>query len=217
MLPAMTLLHLARAAGLVLGAGLVASACSSTAAAPQAYVFLTMSSSIASPGQCVGYPSDTTLMQVGTPGDPNASPKATAPTRITTGAQHIQIACTVHQQGGSFAVNLQIAQADVNGTGATTLTVSGMVDPSTGGTNLASDVFNTKAGDYHSTTCNVSFDTSKGAGALPAGAPVAPGRIWAHLSCDGTQNTDITTGTPPNTGPSTCDAESDFIFENCNM
>ncbi len=214
MLPSMTILNRARAAGLLLGAGLVASACGSAPAPPQAYVFLQMSAdSPAAAGMCVGYPSDTTLMQIGMPGNPNASPMPTAPTRVSTGAQHTAIACSVHQEGDSFAINLQIAQGNVAGTGSTTLTVTGVVSASTGGTNLTSDVSNTIAGDYHSTTCSISFDTSKGAGALPAGAPVAPGRIWAHLSCPAAQNSAITTGN----GPSTCDAETDFIFENCNM
>jgi len=215
MLPPMTLLNRARAAGLVLGVALVASACSSAPAAPQAYVFLQMSAdSPAAEGMCVGYPSATTLMQIGMPGDPNASPMPTAPTRVSTGAQHIAIACSVHQVGDSFAVNLQIAQGNVAGTGSTTLTVTGTVSASTGGTNLTSDVSNTNAGDYHSTACAITFDTTKGAGALPAGAPVAPGRIWAHLSCPADQNSAITTQSG---GPSTCDAETDFIFENCDM
>jgi hypothetical protein len=166
----------------------------------------------AAEGMCVGYPSDTTLMQIGMPGDPNASPTATAPTRVSTGAQHIAIACSVHQEGDSFAINLQVAQGDVAGTGSTTLTVDGMVSATTGGTNLVSDVSNTIAGDYHSTACTISFDTSKGAGALPSGPPVAPGRIWAHLSCPADTNSSITTG---GGGPSICDAEVDFIFENC--
>jgi hypothetical protein len=213
MLPPMTLLHLARTAGLAAGVGLVASACGSAPAPEQAYVFLQMSGdSPAAEGMCVGYPSDTTLMQIGMPGDPNASPMPTAPTRVATGAQHTAIACSVHQEGDSFAVNLQIYQGDVAGTGSTTLTVTGTVSASTGGTNLTSDVSNTIAGDYHSTACTITFDTTKGAGALPVPPPVAPGRIWAHLSCPAAQNANITTQAGM---PSICDAETDFIFENC--
>jgi|HubBroStandDraft_1064217.scaffolds.fasta_scaffold11460_6 hypothetical protein len=212
MLPPMTLLHLARTAGLAAGVGLVASACGSAPAPAQAYVFLQMSAdSPAAEGMCVGYLSETTLIQIGMPGDPNASPMPTAPTRVSTGAQHIEIACSVHQEGDSFAINLQVFQGDVAGTGSTTLTVSGMVSASTGGTNLTSDVSNTIAGDYHSTACTISF-TTPGAGASPQGPPVAPGRIWAHLSCPAGQNSNVTTQSG---GPSTCDAEADFIFENC--
>ncbi len=213
MLPAMTLLHLARTAGLAAGVGLVASACGSAPAPAQAYVFLQMSGdSPAAEGNCAGYPTDTTLMQVGMAGDPNASPKATPPTRVSTGAQHVAIACSVHQEGDSFAVSLQIAQGNVGTTGATTLTVSGMVSATTGGANLTSDVSNTNSGDFHSTACTITFDTSKGAGALPDGPPVAPGRIWAHLSCPADTNMSVTTASG---GPGICDAEVDFIFENC--
>ena len=135
------------------------------------------------------------------------------PTRVPSGAQSVTIACSVHQQGDSFAINLQIAQGNLSSMGATTLTVSGTVNASTGGTNLTSDVSNTIAGDYHSPTCTISYSTP-GAGASPQGPPVAPGRIWAHVSCPATENAGITTQSG---GPSICDAEADFIFENCGQ
>jgi|HubBroStandDraft_6_1064221.scaffolds.fasta_scaffold69069_2 hypothetical protein len=215
MLPPMPLLHLARTAGLAAGVGLVASACGAAPAPPQAYVLLQMSGdSPAAQGNCPGYSSDTTLMQIGMAGNPNASPMPTPPTRVATGAQHIAIACSVHQEGDSFAVNLQIAQGNVAGTGSTTLTVDGMVSASAGGTNVTSDVSNTNSGDFHSTACTITFDTSSmnGTGAQPSTTPIAPGRIWAHLSCPADTNMSVTTGSG---GPAICDAEVDFIFENC--
>jgi hypothetical protein len=151
-------------------------------------------------------------MQVGQPGVPTDNP-TTPPTRVLSGAQDVTIACSVHQEGDSFAINLQISQGNVTGMGASSLTVSGMVNASTGGTSLTSDVSNTIAGDYHSSTCTVSYSTPS-AGAPPQGPPVAPGRIWAHVSCPATQNAAITTQSG---GPSTCDAEADFIFENCGL
>jgi hypothetical protein len=212
MLPLMTLLKIAPAAALALGVGLVASACSSKPEPPQAFVMLVMSASHDMPGMCVGYPSDTTIMQVGEPGNPNALPMATQPTRVSTGTQSVQIVCSVHPTGSTYDVNLQIAQGDV-GMGSSSLTVVATnVDPTNGAMNVSGTVSNSRAGDYTSPACAISF-TTPGAGAQPAGSPVEPGRIWAHLSCANTTNSAIETGN----GPSTCDAEVDFIFENCNM
>jgi hypothetical protein len=213
MLPPMTLIHFARAAGSALGVGLIASACSSSPSPPQAFVKLVMSPSIGAPGMCVGYASQTTIMQVGTPGMPDSVP-AVAPTRVATGASSVVVSCSVHQTGTTtYAVNLAISQGDVNAMiGTSSLIIAGTVDSSQGGTNLSGDVSTSTGGDYHSSTCSITFSTP-GAGGEPAGAPVAPGRIWAHLSCDGTQNPNITTQADT---PSTCDAEADVIFENCS-
>jgi hypothetical protein len=212
MLTPMTLLNLARVAGSALGVGLVASACSSTPAQPQAFVKLVMTSSNTFPGMCVGYPSDTTIMQVGEPGDPNVMP-AIQPTRVTTGASSVLISCSVHPTGSdNFQVDLAISQGDVSGMGSSSLTVSGVVNSSTGGTNVDGNVSTTVGGGYQSKTCNVTFTTLPGTGASPSGPPVDAGRIWAHLSCDGIQDPSITTQSG---GLSTCDAEVDFIFENC--
>jgi hypothetical protein len=214
MLPLMTLLKIAPAAALALGVGLVASACSSKPEPPQAFVMLVMSASHDMPGMCVGYPSDTTIMQVGEPGNPNALPMATQPTRISTGTQSVQIVCSVHPTGSTYDVNLQIAQGDM-GMGSSSLTVVATnVDPTTNAMNVNGNVSNSRAGDYSSSACTISF-TTPGAGAQPAGSPIEPGRIWAHLSCGDATNPAITTGTGG--APSTCDAEVDFIFENCNM
>jgi len=211
MLPPMTLLNLARVAGSALGVGLVASACSSTPAQPQAFVKLVMTSSTTFPGMCVGYPSDTTVMQVGEPGDANVTP-AVQPTRVTTGASSVLISCSVHPTGNdNFQVTLAISQGNVSGMGSSSLTVSGVVNSSTGGSNVDGNVSTTVGGGYQSKTCSVTFNTP-GTGASPSGPPVDAGRIWAHLSCDGIQDPSITTQSG---GLSTCDAEVDFIFENC--
>jgi hypothetical protein len=179
---------------------------------PQAFVQLAMSPSLASPGMCVGYPTNAPLMQVGQPGVPTDNPPI-QPTRVSTGTQSVTIACSVHQEGDSFAINLRIAQGNVSSTGATTLTITGMVNASTGGTNLTGDVSNTIAGNYSSSACTVSFGTP-GAGASPQGPSVAAGRIWAHLSCPAVQSSAVTTQSG---APSTCDAEADFVFENCAL
>jgi hypothetical protein len=211
MLPRMRPLNLARTAGLALGVGLAASACSSTPEPAQAFVKLVVGPSISVPGACAGYPSDTTLMQVGMPGGEPNDP-AVQPTRISTGAQTIQISCSVHPTGSTFSVALQIAQGNVSINGSTSMTITALnVDPTTGAMNVKGDVSNSIAGDYSSSACALTFG-ALGAGATPPVPSIEPGRIWAHLSCPAAQNPSIQQG---NGVPSTCDTEVDFIFENC--
>jgi hypothetical protein len=213
MLLPMTFLKVTRAVAPALGVGLIASACSGKPAEAQAFVSLTMSQGTNS-GLCPAYPSAHTIMAVGQPGMPNSTPP-TQPSRVTTGAQTVEISCSVHPQGSSFAISLQITQGNVAGNGSSSLTVTGTVDPSIGGTNVTGDVFtSSNVGDFSSTACLITFDTPM-AGASPAGAPVAGGRIWAHLSCPAVQDQAVMVQSGTIMTPATCDAEADFIFENC--
>jgi hypothetical protein len=187
----------------------------SAVGAAQAFAIVTMSRSAAFPGQCTSYSyfSDQTVVDVGQPGTASSQPvlvtSGTAP-RLSA----VQIGCSVHPQGSSYAVNLQISQdTDVQGTGSMSLTVMGVVDPTAGATmDVLGEVSTNQGDEYISGTCSVTFSTP-GAGASPPSAPVAAGRIWAHLSCPAAQNAAIVVGT----GPETCDAEADFIFENCGQ
>ncbi len=212
MLLPMRLLNFTRAAGSVLGVGLIAIACSGKPAEAQAFVNLVMSQG-ANAGLCTSYPSETTIMAVGEPGQPNAS-TPTQPVRVTTGAQTVEISCSVHPQGNVYAIDLQISQGDVSATGSSSMTVTGTVDPAIGGTNITGDVSSTSGGDYSSPSCAITFYTPA-AGAEPAGPPVAPGRIWAHLSCPAAQNQALMVTMGMQNVPATCDVEVDFIFENC--
>jgi hypothetical protein len=177
--------------------------------AAQAFAIVTMGHSAAFPGQCTSYPSDTTVLEVGQPGTSSSQP-----VRVTSGTTDpaLQISCSVHPQGSSYAVNLQLSQGtNVSGSGSSSLTVTGVVDPAAGATmDVVGDVSTNNGGEYSSGTCSITFSTP-GAGASPSGPPVAAGRIWAHLSCPAAQNAAIVVGA----GPATCDAEADFIFENC--
>jgi hypothetical protein len=99
----------------------------------------------------------------------------------------------------------------VTGTGSMSLTVIGVVDPTAGATTDVLGELSTNNGDeYISGTCSVTF-SPPGAGASPPSPPVAAGRIWAHLSCPAAQPAIV------GTGPAICDAEADFIFENCGQ
>jgi hypothetical protein len=176
------------------------------------FALVTLTASPSAPGMCVGvgpYSLVETVMQVGEP----SAVTSQEPTLVATGAIGVRFSCSVNPEGSSYAISLQVVEAvDVSGTGTASLTVSGVVNASTGGTNLTGDVSTSLPGDYHSATCTIGFSTP-GAGASPQGPPIALGRIWAHLSCPAAQNLAITTASG---GPSTCDVEADFIFENCD-
>ncbi len=191
------------------GSGSDDGAAGSAVGAAQAFAIVTMGPSAAFPGQCTSYPSDTTVVEVGQPGTASSQP-----VRVTSGttAPALQISCSVHPQGSSYAVNLQISQGtNLSGSGSMSLTVVGVVDPTAGATmDVLGEVSTNNSGEYTSRTCSVTFSTP-GAGTSSPSPPIAAGRIWAHLSCPDAQNTAL----PPGTGPDTCDAEADFIFENC--
>jgi hypothetical protein len=50
---------------------------------------------------------------------------------------------------------------------------------------------------------------------VPDSSPVAPGRIWAHVSCVDAMAMSSVLLPDGGTVPQTCDAEADFLFENC--
>ena len=176
--------------------------------APQAFAIVTMGPSAAFPGLCLSYPLDTTVMEVGQPGTSSAQP-----TRVTSGASAVMISCSVHPQGPSYLIDLQISQASATGSASSSLIVNGVVDPTVGATmNVSVHVPLSGGEEFVSSNCSVTFSTP-GAGASPSGPPIAAGRIWAHLSCPGAQDTAL----PAGTGPDTCDAEADFILENCGQ
>lgn len=181
--------------------------------AAQAFVMVTMGPSAAFPGQCTKaytYTPDQKVLEVGQPGTSSSQP-----VRVTSGTGPLagaQIGCSVHPQGGSYTVNLQITQdTDLAGSGSMSLTVMGVVDPTAGATmDVLGEVSTNDGAEYISRTCSVTYSTPA-AGASPPSPPVAAGRIWAHLSCPAAQATIV------GMGPAICDAEADFIFENCGQ
>jgi hypothetical protein len=75
---------------------------------------------------------------------------------------------------------------------------------------------NGQLGRYTSDSCTIAF-TYDGA-PVPLNPPIAPGRIWGHLSCPNAQRGDISIMSPDGgVTPATCDTEADFLFENCTQ
>ena len=121
----------------------------------------------------------------------------------------VNLSCTV---AAGFHVNLV---ASLGGESGGTLSVSGDVDPASGGTGIVADIVSAVDGEFSQSDCTITF-TYVGQ-PVPVSPPIDQGRIWAHLSCPAMVNTSGATvrlmdGT---TSPETCDVEVDFEFENC--
>jgi hypothetical protein len=127
------------------------------------------------------------------------------------------------QAGGTVAITCSVAagflvqlEASLGGPAGGTLSVAGTVSPSSGGTAITADLASAD-GEFTESDCTVLF-TYEGQ-PVPATPPVAPGRIWAHLSCPRMVNQTgvLVQRTDGTFVPETCDGEVDFLFENCSM
>ena len=124
------------------------------------------------------------------------------------------------QSGGVVGVSCSVVtgfdvtlQAGLSGPTGSTLVISGQVSVATGGMNVRGSL--TSSGDaFVENDCTIAF-TYRG-GRVPAAPPIAPGRIWGHLSCPNMVNPSVAKRLMDGTQVSeTCDGEADFLFENC--
>jgi hypothetical protein len=183
---------------------LLATACSSQPPAAQAYANVTIGPAPASAGGKCNFMSQLPFLVLGTPGQ--------TPTRVSDGVGTAHVTCSVTPSaGGTFKLQLSAASSAPMGG---TMTIVGQVDPKSGGQNLTAtfvgSINGSANGDYSSMACTVTYTYMNGVVPLNE-PPVAPGRVWAHISCLDAQRPDVM-----NMGmPLTCDAEGDFVFENC--
>jgi hypothetical protein len=141
------------------------------------------------------------------------------PTRINNGGSNgdgsVDVNCTVHPDGNGFDISLS---AELTGPMGASLIIqssgSGAVTTS-GGTVQASFGSGTN-GSYSSNNCTITY-TYNGT-AVPDSPPIAAGRIWGHVDCPAAMDTS-STKTGPDGGPTsdTCDANADFLFEQCGQ
>jgi hypothetical protein len=207
--PVMILRILRHAAWPALSAAAIASGCSSKAAPAEAYVVTSLQPGGA--GVCREFAQQTTLIQVGVA-------TGTQPTTVPDGGSQagaqVTVSCTVHPDSGGYDIDLS---AELVGQGAISVhsTGSGTVTAS-GGMGLTATFAKSLGGSGHSYTasdCTLTYMYNRGP--VPNMMPIASGRIWAHVSClDAQAMTDnvIDGGTVPEV----CDAEADFLFENCS-
>ncbi len=154
----------------------------------QAYVAATMSS--AGGGSCPVAGGAGAFLTIGSGG-------GGMPTPVTDGSNNVSVACMVHPSGSGYDVQLT---ASMSGGGSVSL--SGSVTASGASGVSASFSGSQGGGPYTDNNCSVAF-TYMGS-PVQASSPVTAGRIWGHVSCPMAAM-----------GSNTCDAEADFLFENC--
>jgi hypothetical protein len=150
---------------------------------------------------------------------PVGAPVEPEPSVLTSGDYEqgwgtVTLFCRVDSTGGG---NFNVAlSAEVGGPMGGSVTISGIVNDTTGATGGVTGSFTSATnGSFIDSDCSVTFTYLM----MPvpvAGSPVADGRIWGHLSCPRAvqQETSVMT----EDGGSTlkgCDGEADFLFENC--
>ncbi|MGH7272353.1 MAG: hypothetical protein ACREJ3_18140 [Polyangiaceae bacterium] len=176
-------------------ASAAASACSSPAPSADAFVNATVGSSSASQNATCNLAASVTVVALG-------SQNGTQPGTVPDGDSHASIQCTVSGSGSGYSLRLY-----ANGPGGT-MVVTGNVT-SQGGT--VSGNFLTSEGSYASNACTISY-TYNGV-PVPTKSPIGPGQIFGHVSCPDAQSS----GTQIGSSAVSCDAEADFLFQNCGQ
>lgn len=179
-------------------AGGALAACSKTAATGDAYVNAAVGGGTGN--LCATFQgSSQPFLQIGAMRSTGA-----VPSTVPDGTGPVSIDCTVSPGGGGF--DLQLGALGAQGG---QLTVRGHVDGTTGGTVSASFV-SQMYGVFQSSNCTLTY-TYEGQ-PVPYSPPVTAGGIFAHIDCPSAQ---MQGGQEVNGSPVTCDANADFLFQNC--
>lgn len=181
----------------------LATACSSKSPPPQAFV--TAQATTGASGMC-NYSSVQSLLLIGSAGDAGLNSN---PVRVPTGTNEggaVSITCSVAPSNGSFNIELS-AELDTSLSTGGSLTITGTVDSTTGGSNIAGTFVH--AGNTYveeQNDCTITYPAD------PPGGPVAPGRIWGQISCPNA----TLEGQNANGTMTTCAITALFVFENCS-
>lgn len=170
---------------------------------PDAYVAATVSAGSSAPSCPVGASANPWLA-IGTA---TAGKPTTMIPGDSAGGGSVAIACTVRAAGTGYDVQLS---AGIVGGAASSVTITspagqGAVS-TTGGSGITASFSSAidGGGTYAASDCTIAFTYQNAP--LSVSPAVAAGRIWGHLSCP-----HATMGGP------VCDAEADFLFENCGQ
>jgi hypothetical protein len=138
----------------------------------------------------------------------------------STGTDVFSVTCTVHPVGAGFDVSLSLSDQGPQG-GAVAITSpsgAGDVDAS-GGSHISATFTGAHGVIAHGRNCTIT-PTYQGqpvsqSPSVYAGTGAASARIWGHVSCPMAVLT--MEGGAPDAAGSPCDAEADFLFENCSQ
>jgi hypothetical protein len=141
----------------------------------------------------------------------------TPPTTVSNGQDQsgtpATVRCGVAADGAGFDVEMN---ASLSGAGSIRIASNtpGGVTLASGASGVTGTFQSGKYGRYTSDHCTIAYTFNNAP--VPVSPPIAPGRIWGHLSCPDAVTADILVMTPDGgTVNATCDAEADFFFENC--
>jgi hypothetical protein len=131
----------------------------------------------------------------------------------STGTDVFSVTCTVHAVGGGFDVSLSLSDQGPQGGTVSITSPSGAGDVSGSGGSSISATFTSAHGVIaHGRNCTIT-PTYQGV-PVSQSPSVFAGRIWGHVSCPAAVVT-MEAGAPDAAG-SQCDAEADFLFDNCS-
>ena len=130
-----------------------------------------------------------------------------SPSTVPDGTGAVSVDCTVSPSGGGYRLQL-----GARGGGGGMLSITGNVDPTSGGT-VAATFFNQTLGvSFQATKCALSY-TYAGT-PVPNNQRISAGQIFAHIDCsDATEQGGATN--PADGSNIVCDANADFFFQNC--
>ncbi|HEY8038602.1 MAG TPA: hypothetical protein VIF15_02365 [Polyangiaceae bacterium] len=199
-------------------AALVAAAACATAVAcsnnppapPDVFMNAQVGTGPSSPSQVCNFGTQQQWLQIGSPtGD---KPTTVADGNSQSGGASVHVTCTVGTGGSGFNISLNAVEDGLSGG---SVTVTGTVDTTTGGTGLTGVFQSQTNGRYADNNCTLTYMYN--GNPVPVSPPVAAGRIWGHVSCPNAK----VSGQPvtlPDGGivDRQCDGEADFLFEQCS-
>jgi hypothetical protein len=122
---------------------------------------------------------------------------------------NVAVGCSVK---GGFTV---VLTAGLGGGQGGSLEIDGSnIDTSSGGSNISA-TFTSNSLTHSATDCTITYKYQ--GGPVLAAPPVAPGRIWAHLSCPDMVNPNQQKNVNGMQVSETCDGEADFLFQKCQL
>jgi hypothetical protein len=204
----MSFRSLRRSWSLAILAPLAATACGSSSP-PTEDAFVSANVLDSAAGTCNEH-SSTSIVQIG---QAVAGKPSTVNTGGSEGAGTVTLSCNVSAVNSGFDIQLQAEQA---GTGGGVITITsplgqGTVSPTaTSVSGITGNFNNPQVGHYLDSNCTLTY-TYNGA-PVPTMPPVAGGRIWGHLDCP---NAVLQGQTGTGGSAIVCDAQVDFLFENC--
>jgi hypothetical protein len=134
-----------------------------------------------------------------------------------SGGSTVHATCTVSTAANGFDISLNAILDGPQGGSILITSPSGQgAVTASGGSGITASFQSGSQGIYRETDCTIAFTYD---GSQVPETPIAAGRVWGHVSCPAAQSANGQTVTGPDGGtqPVQCDAEADFLFEQCGQ